>query len=87
MLLGYAPVVFLIWQAARRRKNWARWVLCILIAIQLSALYRWTVLSKYLTPLGQGLLIGQDVVLTFALYLSFTGNARAWFGRSAKLES
>ena len=87
MLLGYAPVVLLIWQAARRRKNWARWVLCILIAIQLSALYRWTGLNKYLTQLGQGLLIGQDVVLAFALFLIFTGNARAWFKGSANLES
>ena len=82
-LVSPAAFVLLIWQAARRRKNWARWALSILIAFELSAFFRWTEISKYLTPFGQGLMIGQNLVLAIALFLIFTGNARVWFKESA----
>ena len=88
MLVSFALWVLFVWQAARRRKNWARWVLFISTAIQVSlTIYRWTGLSKYLTPLDQGLRICQSLVLAIALFLIFTGNARGWFQGSASLES
>jgi hypothetical protein len=88
MLVSFALWVLLVWQAARRRKNWARWVLFISTVIQVSmTFYRWTGLSKYLTPLDQGLRLGSFFVLAIALFLIFTGNARGWFERSANIES
>jgi hypothetical protein len=89
MLVLFALFGFLIWQTVRKRKNWARLVLTIVIVIQLSPFYRWTNISKYhghgllgMTPLDQGLMIGQNLVLAIALCLIFTGNARSWFRES-----
>jgi len=86
MLVSFALFGLLIWQTVRRRKNWARLVLTILIVIQLTPFYRWTDISKYrghglvgMTPFDQGLMIGQNLVLAIALCLIFTGNARSWF--------
>jgi hypothetical protein len=70
--------VYLVWLAARRRKNWARMILLaslFMSIISIVGTYNDTglqfetlvdVLSSILTALG--------------LYLSFTGDAVGWFG-------
>jgi len=78
MLYFYAFLVLCIWQAAREHKNWARWALLILFAIALPALH----LSD-LTLVAVILHAGQLLAVAVALVLIFTGNARAWFVRSA----
>lgn len=69
--------VELVWLAARRRKNWARMVLLVALALSVLSIFEvlrnsgWQfmtvvdVLSALLTALG--------------LYFSFTGDARDWF--------
>jgi protein-S-isoprenylcysteine O-methyltransferase Ste14 len=70
-------LVFFVWLAARRRKNWPRWVLTA--ALVLSSISLTQVIGE------KGLQFDSfvDVVscgLTLAgLYCSFTGDAKGWF--------
>jgi hypothetical protein len=63
-------------QAAREHKNWARWVLLILYAIALPAS-----VQSDLTLIPVILWAGQFLAAAVALFLIFTGDARAWFDR------
>ena len=78
VLYLYGFLALCIWQAAREHKNWARWVLLILFAIALPASFQ-----SDLTLIAVILRIGQFLAATIALFLIFTGNARAWFERSS----
>jgi branched-subunit amino acid permease len=70
-------LVFFVWLAARRRKNWPRWALTA--ALVLSSISLTQVIGE------KGLQFDSfvDVIscaLTLAgLYCSFTGDARGWF--------
>ena len=74
--------ILLIWQAARRHANWARWVLLILfvVAVPLQIAF----LNE---TLKNSLVAGVLEVVSFflqgvALYLVFTGNATPWFKKA-----
>ena len=73
---SYAFLALCIWQAAREHKNWERWVLLILYAIALPAS-----VQSDLTLIPVILRAGQFLAAAFALFLIFTGDARAWFDR------
>jgi hypothetical protein len=70
-------LVYLVWIAARQRKNWPRWVLVASLMISVISLAQ-IVGENGFQP---GLLI--DIAscgLTVAgLYLSYTGDAKDWF--------
>ena len=75
----FVMAVFVIWLIARRRKNWARWLLLVffLLGIPLSvpALAKLSRISSY-----DGILSGaQGLAQIVALFLIFTGDARDWF--------
>lgn len=74
----YGFVALCIWQAAREHKNWARWALLILFATTVPAL-----LESGLTLIEAILRVAQFFLTVVALFLIFTGNARAWFERSS----
>ena len=78
----FAFAVLLIWLIARRRANWARWVLLVMFLIGVVPFI--PILSKTLqtSPLSGVLSIVQFLAQGIALYLVFTGNAVAWFKRS-----
>ena len=69
--------LFLVWLAARQRKNWARWVL--VAALGLSVL---SLLDSFGSG-GMTLATALDVVSTAltaaGIYFSFTGDAKGWF--------
>ena len=69
--------LFLVWLAARNRKNWARWVL--VAALGLSVL---SLLDSFGSG-GMTLATALDVVSTAltaaGIYFSFTGDAKGWF--------
>jgi CHASE2 domain-containing sensor protein len=72
-----AALAFLVWLAARRRKNWARWTLLAVFTLTLFA---------YAATLGQltfGLRAVMDMVsmvLTVCgFFFSFTAQAGQWF--------
>ena len=93
---------FLVWLAARRRKNWARWVLLVVVFWGLIYLPR-SILhhpEAYLKSFGNFKAAGDEkiqivwmvlqgayVVRVIALFLIFTGDARAWFRKSAPVIS
>jgi drug/metabolite transporter (DMT)-like permease len=72
-----AALVFLVWFAARRRKNWARWTLLAVSALS-TLLY---VGSFNTETFGFRDFIDavSIVVSAFAFYFSFTAEARRWF--------
>lgn len=72
--------VYLVWLAARRRKNWARMILLASLVLSL--------LSILMSVAQAGLQVetAVDIVsamlTAFGLYLSFNGDAVGWFGSS-----
>jgi hypothetical protein len=70
-------LVYFVWLAAQRRKNWPRWVLIGALAL--------SVLSLLLDLSGNGLQLDSAIeivscALTAAgLYFSYTGDAQNWF--------
>ena len=70
-------MVYFVWLAAQRRKNWPRWALLAALALSIISL------AQVIGDGGVGLDSGIEVVscaLTAAgLYFSFTGDARGWF--------
>ncbi|MGN6116385.1 MAG: hypothetical protein ACTHN2_12790, partial [Nitrobacter sp.] len=69
--------LFLVWLAARHRKNWARWVLVTALGLSILSL---------LDSFGSGgmtLATALDVLSTgltaAGIYFSFTGDAKGWF--------
>jgi hypothetical protein len=79
VLYLFAFFVLLIWQAARGHKNWARWVLLIIFAVTIPSLFP-RLDDASVTLLARILRFGQFLTEGVALFLIFTGNARAWYG-------
>jgi hypothetical protein len=77
-LYFYAFLALCIWQAAREHKNWARWILLIFFAIALPPSVRLD-----LPLIAVILRASQFLAAATALFLIFTGDARAWFDRSS----
>lgn len=78
-LLLIALFVLLIWLIARRRKNWARWVILIFFLLGLPML-----VPDFLEMLDANPIVGllsaiQVILQIAALCFLFTGNSRVWF--------
>jgi hypothetical protein len=79
-LVWWSFVVALIWLAARRQKNWARWLLLYLFMFEtVTALWS----SAYLqTRAFYGLFRALITLMeASAYYFAFTGESAAWFAR------
>ena len=70
-------LVFLVWLAAQRRKNWPRWVLAAALVLSLISLVQ--VIGDNGVQLDSGIEIVSDVLTAAGLYFSFTGDAVGWF--------
>ena len=70
-------LVYFVWLAAQRRKNWPRWALVAALVLSVISLV------QVIGVGGLGFESGTEVIscaLTAAgLYFSFTGDARGWF--------
>jgi heme/copper-type cytochrome/quinol oxidase subunit 4 len=70
-------LVYFVWLAAQRRKNWPRWALFAVLVLSVIPLV------EVIGVRGLGFDSGIEVIscaLTAAgLYFSFTGDARGWF--------
>jgi hypothetical protein len=75
--------VALIFLAARRRKNWARWVFSIIAAVGAAfvAYSLWTEFSAQ--PWVTGLNIVSTAFDAAAVYLLFSGDSQSWFRPTA----
>ena len=70
-------LVYFVWLAAQRRKNWPRWVL--VAALVLSVISLMQVIGDNGVELDSGIEIVSCVLTAAGLYFSFTGDAQGWF--------
>jgi protein-S-isoprenylcysteine O-methyltransferase Ste14 len=70
-------LVYFVWLAAHRRKNWPRWVL--LAALVLSVMSLVQMISESGLQLDSAIEIVSCALTAAGLYFSFTGDAKGWF--------
>jgi hypothetical protein len=70
-------LVFFVWLAAQRRKNWPRWVLSA--ALVLSAISLVQVIGESGLQVDSAIEIVSCALTTAGLYFSVTGDAKGWF--------
>jgi len=78
-ILGLAIFAGLVWLAARRRKNWARWVLLVIAIAGFFMAYPQIAAAFRSSPLIGGAHILQFLLEAIALWFVFSGDARPWF--------
>jgi branched-subunit amino acid permease len=70
-------LVFLVWLAAQRRKNWPRWALSA--ALLLSVVSLMQVIGESGVQLDSAIEVVSCALTAAGLYFSFTGDAQGWF--------
>ncbi len=70
-------LVYFVWLAARRRKNWPRWALSA--ALVLSAISLVQIVGERGLEFDSGVEIVSCALTAAGLFFSFTGDARDWF--------
>ena len=70
-------LVYFVWLAAHRRKNWPRWVLAA--ALVLSVISHGQIIGEKGLELDSAIEIVSCVLTTRGLYFSFSGDAQGWF--------
>jgi O-antigen ligase len=72
-------LVYFVWLAAQRRKNWPRWVLTG--ALVLSVISLVLVIGQNGLQFESGIEVVSCTLAAAGLYYSFTGDAVGWFNR------
>ena len=70
-------LVYLVWLAAQRRKNWPRWVLAAALVLSLISLVQ--VIGDNGVQLDSAIEVVSCALTAAGLYFSFTGDAIGWF--------
>jgi hypothetical protein len=70
-------LVFLVWLAAQKRKNWPRWVLAAALLLSLISLVQ--VIGDNGVQLDSAIEVVSCALTAAGLYFSFTGDAVGWF--------
>ncbi len=70
-------LLYFVWLAARRRKNWPRWVLAAALLLSVVSLFQ--VIGANGFQLDSVIEIVSCVLTAAGLYYSFTGDAKGWF--------
>jgi protein-S-isoprenylcysteine O-methyltransferase Ste14 len=70
-------LVFMVWLAAQRRKNWPRWVLATALVLSLISLVQ--VIGDNGVQLDSAIEVVSCALTAAGLYFSFTGDAVGWF--------
>jgi protein-S-isoprenylcysteine O-methyltransferase Ste14 len=70
-------LVFFVWLAAQRRKNWPRWALAA--ALMLSVISLVQIIGESGLQLDSGIEVVSCALTAAGLYFSFTGDAKGWF--------
>jgi hypothetical protein len=70
-------LVYFVWLAAQRRKNWPRWVLSAAFVLSVISLVQ--IVGDNGLEIDSGIEIVSCVLTAAGLYFSFTGDARGWF--------
>jgi hypothetical protein len=80
-----AFLALIFWLVAFRRQNWARWLLLVMCVIGLPLTIMTFSALLQSAPTQAAVSIFQTVMQIVALYLVFTGNAKAWFCKEKAL--
>jgi protein-S-isoprenylcysteine O-methyltransferase Ste14 len=70
-------LVYFVWLAAQRRKNWPRWALAAALVLSVISLVQ--VIAENGVQLDSGIEIVSCALTAAGLYFSFTGDAVGWF--------
>jgi protein-S-isoprenylcysteine O-methyltransferase Ste14 len=70
-------LVYFVWLAAKRRKNWPRWALAAALVLSVISLLQ--VIVDGGVQLDSGIEIVSCILTAAGLYFSFTGDAQGWF--------
>jgi heme/copper-type cytochrome/quinol oxidase subunit 4 len=70
-------LVFFVWLAARRQKNWPRWVLAAALLLSVISLVQ--IIGESGLQLDSAIEVVSCALTAAGLYFSFTGDARGWF--------
>jgi hypothetical protein len=70
-------LLYFVWLAARRHKNWPRWVLTAALVLSVISLFQ--VIGVRGVELDSGIEIVSCVLTAAGLYFSYTGDAQGWF--------
>jgi branched-subunit amino acid permease len=70
-------LLYFVWLAARRRKNWPRWVLAAALMLSVMALFQ--VIGENGLEFASVIEIISCALTAAGLYYSFTGDAQGWF--------
>ena len=70
-------LVYFVWLAAQKRKNWPRWALAALLVLSVVSLVQ--VIGDSGVQLDSGIEIVSCLLTAAGLYFSFTGDAVGWF--------
>ena len=70
-------LVYFVWLAAQRRKNWARWALVASLVLSVIALV--PIVGETGVQFDSGIEIVSCALTAAGMYFSFTGDAVGWF--------
>jgi hypothetical protein len=70
-------LVYFVWLAAQRRKNWPRWALAAALVLSIISLVQ--IIGDSGVQLDSGIEIVSCILTAAGLYFSFTGDAQGWF--------
>ena len=70
-------LVYLVYLAAQRRKNWPRWALAAALALSVLSLLQ--AIAENGVQFDSGIEVLSCALTAAGLYLSFTGDAQGWF--------
>jgi heme/copper-type cytochrome/quinol oxidase subunit 4 len=70
-------LVYFVWLAAKRRKNWPRWALATALVLSVISLVQ--VIGDSGVQIDSGIEIVSCALTAAGLYFSFTGDAQGWF--------
>ena len=70
-------LVYFVWLAAQRRKNWPRWALAAALVLSIISLV--PMIGDSGLQLDSGIEIVSCILTAAGLYFSFIGDAQGWF--------
>src|SRR6202158_297643 len=70
-------LVYFVWLAAQRRKNWPRWALVASLVLSIISLVQ--AVGESGLQLDSGIEVVSCALTAAGLYFSFTGDAQGWF--------
>ena len=70
-------LVYFVWLAAQRHKNWPRWALAAALVLSIISLFQ--IIGENGVELDSGIEIVSCLLTAAGLYFSYTGDGQGWF--------